>query len=278
MVQRVHSGPSATTRATGCSGSWRRSSGSMVTWRRAQMVLLSAQGMDAIGIAAVTFASPDRVRDVLHDLNADGFDSLRPRYAGGRPPKFDVAQRAQITQIALGRPADHGLPFSTWSLSKLADFLVAEGWSRTSPTRACACCSARRASPFRAVRTWKTSTDPDYEAKKNRLHGRVRAAEPPAPSGPAVGLDRGRHGRSGTAPATPPASHLPTSARDPPSAGLLRPGRRSAPRTHQGPQDPHRVPRLLPLPPHAAPGRGADRDRAGQPQPTPVDQDRPAGR
>jgi hypothetical protein len=33
----------------------RRSSGSVVTWRRAQMILLSAQGMDAATIAAVTF-------------------------------------------------------------------------------------------------------------------------------------------------------------------------------------------------------------------------------
>src|SRR3954470_12342797 len=73
----------------------RRSSGSVVTWRRAQMVLLSAQGMDVPMIAKVTFTSPDRVRDVLHNFNADGFDSLRPKYAGGRPPKFDVAQRAQ---------------------------------------------------------------------------------------------------------------------------------------------------------------------------------------
>jgi transposase len=105
----------------------RRTSGSVVTWRRAQMVLLSAQGMDAAGIAAVTFTSPDRVRDVLHNFNTDGFNSLTPKYAGGRPPKFDVAQRARIKQFALGRPADHGLPFSTWSLSKLADFLVAEG-------------------------------------------------------------------------------------------------------------------------------------------------------
>src|SRR3954464_6692193 len=105
----------------------RRSSGSVVTWRRAQMVLLSAQGMDPAGIADVTFTSPDRVRDVLHNFNADGFDSLRPKYAGGRPPKVDLAQRAQIKKIALSRPSDHQLPFSTWSLSKLADFLVAEG-------------------------------------------------------------------------------------------------------------------------------------------------------
>ena len=105
----------------------RRSSGSVVTWRRAQMVLLSAQGIDPVGIAEVTFTSPDRVRDVLHNFNADGFDSLKPKYAGGRPPKFTLPQRQEIKKIALGRPADHGLPFSTWSLSKLADFLVAEG-------------------------------------------------------------------------------------------------------------------------------------------------------
>jgi transposase len=105
----------------------RRSSGSVVTWRRAQMVLLSAQGMDVAAIAQVTFASPDRVRDVIHNFNTDGFDSLRPKYAGGRPPKFDTSQREQTKRIALARPTDHGLPFSTWSLSKLADYLVEQG-------------------------------------------------------------------------------------------------------------------------------------------------------
>lgn len=105
----------------------RRSSGSVVTWRRAQMILLSAQGMDTAQIAEVTFTSPDRVRDVVHNFNTDGFDSLRPKYAGGRPPKFDAEQRGQVKQVALARPADHGLPFSTWSLSKLADYLVAQG-------------------------------------------------------------------------------------------------------------------------------------------------------
>lgn len=50
----------------------RRASGSVVTWRRAQVVLLSAQGMDLPGIAGVVFTSADRVRDVIHDCNADG--------------------------------------------------------------------------------------------------------------------------------------------------------------------------------------------------------------
>jgi transposase len=91
------------------------------------MVLLSAQGMDAARIAEVTFTSSDRVRDVIHNFNADGFDALYPRYRGGRPPTFTLPERVQIKRIALSRPTDHDLPFSTWSLAKLADFLVAEG-------------------------------------------------------------------------------------------------------------------------------------------------------
>ena len=128
----------------------RRSSGSVVTWRRAQMILLSAQGMPAARIAEVTFTSADRVSDVIHNFNLDGFDALYPRYHGGRPPTFTLAQRREIKRLALSRPHDHDLPFSSWSLSKLADFLVAEGWSTTSATRGFGSCSARRACRFNA--------------------------------------------------------------------------------------------------------------------------------
>ena len=58
----------------------RRGSGSVVTWRRAQMVLLSAQGMEVPAIAKVAFTSEDRVRDVIRSFNADGFGSLYPKY------------------------------------------------------------------------------------------------------------------------------------------------------------------------------------------------------
>ena len=105
----------------------RRGSGSVVTWRRAQMVLLSAQGMDVPAIAKVAFTSEDRVCDVIGNFNADGFSSLYPKYKGGHPPKFTLGQRREIKKLAKSKPAEHDLPFSTWSLAKLADFLVAEG-------------------------------------------------------------------------------------------------------------------------------------------------------
>ena len=162
----------------------RRSSGSVVTWRRAQMVLLSAQGMDVAQIAEVAFTSPDRVRSVLHSFNDDGFDSLYPRYAGGRPPTFTLPQRQQVKKIALSRPVDHGLPFSTWSLVKLADFLVAEGVVDDISHEGLRTLLREEGVSFQAIKTWKTSNDPDFEAKKNRVlelydiaDGKVEAGE-----------------------------------------------------------------------------------------------------
>src|SRR5215813_2642673 len=147
----------------------RRDSGSVVTWRRAQMVLLSAQGMDAAGIANVAFTSEDRVRDVIHNFNADGFSSLYPKYKGGRPPKFTLVQRREIKKIAKSRPAEHGLPFSTWSLSKLADFLVAEGVVDDISHEGLRVLLRDEGVSFQAVKTWKASADPDYDAKKARV-------------------------------------------------------------------------------------------------------------
>jgi transposase len=147
----------------------RRGSGSVVTWRRAQMVLLSAQGMDVAAIAKVAFTSEDRVRDVIRNFNADGFTSLYPRYKGGRPPKFTLAQRREIKKIAKSRPAEHDLPFSTWSLSKLAEFLVAEGVVDDISHEGLRVLLREEDVSFQRLKTWKTSRDPDYAAKKARV-------------------------------------------------------------------------------------------------------------
>jgi len=87
----------------------RRGSGSVVTWRRAQMVLMSAQGRDAAAIAKAAFTSEDRVRDVICTFNADGFDSLYPRYKGGRAPTFTLGQRRDtaISSAGSSGPTSH---------------------------------------------------------------------------------------------------------------------------------------------------------------------------
>ena len=62
----------------------RHCSGSVATWCRAQVVVLSARGMDVPVIAKVTFTSEDRVRGVIRNFNADGFTSLCPKYCWPR--------------------------------------------------------------------------------------------------------------------------------------------------------------------------------------------------
>ena len=130
-------------------GMVRRSSGSIVTWRRAQIVLLAAQRMPAARIAEVVFSDPDTVRDVIHNFNRDGFDALYPRYAGGRPPTFTLTQRQEIKRIAcLTRP----ILTSRSRLGACRSWRIIwspRGWSRTSPTKGCASCLSRRASAFK---------------------------------------------------------------------------------------------------------------------------------
>jgi len=147
----------------------RRGSGSVVTWRRAQMVLLSAQGMDVPAIARVAFTSEDRVRDVIRNFNADGFSSLYPKYKGGHPPKFTLAQRREIKKIAKAKPAEHDLPFSTWSLARLADFLVAEGVVDDISHEGLRVLLRAEGVTFQRLKTWKGSKDPRYAAKKARV-------------------------------------------------------------------------------------------------------------
>jgi len=153
------------------------------------MVLLSAQSMDAAAIARVAFTSEDRVRDVIRNFNADGFDSLYPRYRGGRAPKFTLGQRREIKKIAKSRPVDHDLPFSTWSLSKLADFLVAEGVVDDISHEGLRALLREEGVTFQRLKTWKASKDPRYAAKKARvehLYAIADRAIAPGPGDPQV--------------------------------------------------------------------------------------------
>jgi transposase len=283
----------------------RRGSGSVVTWRRAQVVLWSAQGMSVAQIARLAFTSEDRVRDVLHNFNADGFGSLYPRYAGGRPPVFTLAQRRETKKIAKSRPAEHGLPFSRWSLAKLADFLVAEGVVEDISHEGLRALLRAEGVSFQAVKTWKQSTDPDYAAKKARVEHLYALADGEAAAGPGdpdvvvcvdefgplnvqprPGRQWARRGGTAREPGERPRRHIratyPPHRRGP--AHVRRPGtgRGQDVRAHEETQAARRVPPVLPLPAQPAPAAGADRDRLRQLQPAPDHQKgqarRPVGR
>jgi transposase len=224
----------------------RRTSGSVVTWRRAQIVLLAAQGMGPSRISEVVFSDPDTVRDVIHNFNRDGFEALYPRYRGGRPQSFTLPTRQEIKRIALADPADLGQPFATWSLAKLADYLVAEGVVTDISHEGLRQLLHAEGVRFQAVRTWKRSNDPDFAVKRDRIvelyalaeAGKavvicldpVRPAQPPTPAG------RQGMGTEGQAEAHPRHLHAPTRGTSP-ALGLRRRCRPPL-RPHQEAQEP----------------------------------------
>ena len=114
-----------------------------------------------------------RVRLAETEVRRRAATEVRPR-----PARADQEDRAEPAERPRAAVLDLE-PVRSWPTS-----WSPRGWSTTSPTRACGRCCARRASPFQAVKTWKTSTDPDYEAKKNRVLELYAIADGTAEPGP----------------------------------------------------------------------------------------------
>ena len=155
----------------------RRGKGGSVRVRRATMIMASAAGTPVPAIARLVAADEDTVRDVIHAFNERGLAALDPRWAGGRPRLISDADIAFIVTTATTRPKALGLPFTRWSLRKLAAYLGG-GYRRTAPVPARTVQIGRERLrqvlhagqiTFQRTRTWKDSTDPDFEAKLDRI-------------------------------------------------------------------------------------------------------------
>lgn len=145
-----------------------RSAKDRVRLRRAGIVLASTQGRSAGEIAMMFAATDGYVREVIHAFNEHGFAALSPKWSGGRPPRIGPAAREHICRIASCQPAELGLPFTTWSLAKLVDYLADTARIRVSTETARQILREAGVS-WQATKTWKASTDPDFVAKKDRI-------------------------------------------------------------------------------------------------------------
>lgn len=146
-----------------------RRSRNRVVQHRAMLLFASFQGQSVTQIATMFRASATHVAELIHEFNERGFACLDPRWGGGRPRRIEQAQRTEIVKAALARPADRGEPFTSWSLTKLRAYLVR---ARIVPTISAS--QLRRilreaGIRFQHHKTWKSSPDPEFEAKKNRV-------------------------------------------------------------------------------------------------------------
>src|SRR5258705_253541 len=102
----------------------RRGNHETIRVRRALIIMASASGTTVPAIARLVAADEDTVRDVIHAFNAEGLACLGPHWAGGRPRRITDADLTLIVATATTRPRKLGLPFTHWSMRKLAAYLT----------------------------------------------------------------------------------------------------------------------------------------------------------
>lgn len=104
----------------------------------------------------------------IHEFNQVGFRQFdRSSHPEGRPSQLTSRQLKLLYHIAQKRPTDVGLPFTTWSMTKLQAYLVKQRpfpnispeWLRQ---------LLRRAKiSWQRTKTWKQSHDPHFKSKKS---------------------------------------------------------------------------------------------------------------
>ena len=148
----------------------RRGSTNSVRYRRAMTLPASAGGNRVPVIAQLVAADEDTVRDVIHRFNEIGLACLDPRWAGGRPRQLSPDDEDFVAATATTRPAKLGRPFTRWSLRKLAVYLPkVHGRVIRIGRETLRCLLARRGITFQRTKTWKESTDPEPDAKLDRI-------------------------------------------------------------------------------------------------------------
>jgi transposase len=141
-----------------------------VKLRRAIVVMMSGQGQSVTDITSLMRVSPDYVRDVIHAFNERGFDALDPKWSGGRPRVISQETRERICLIARTVPAEWGITgFSTWSLAKLAEHLVARKVVASISREHLRRILKTGKVSWQTTTTWKASTDPEFITKMRRV-------------------------------------------------------------------------------------------------------------
>lgn len=136
---------------------------------RTQIILLAAeQGMSAPMIAQIVRENDQTVRNWLKRYSAEGLEGLSDAPRSGAPKKVTPAYVARVLNVVRLRPRSLGLPYSLWTLARLADYMAEHTGLRVEAE------TVRRhlqeadivlSRPQHKI----SSPDPAYQVKKRRL-------------------------------------------------------------------------------------------------------------
>ena len=135
---------------------------------RAQMVLLAAERrLTAAEIAEIVRASEETVRRCLKRYLAEGVEGLHDVPPPGAPRKVTEEYKERLLHAVRRRPRSLGLPFSVWTLRRLADYMAEQTGIRVEYETVRIHLKAAGIVLSRPQHTI-TSSDPEYALKKRR--------------------------------------------------------------------------------------------------------------
>lgn len=91
---------------------------------RARIICKASQGEMAPAIAAALGLTAYTVREWIRRFNAQGLAGLADQPRAGRPPTYTPEQVASVIATALTDPKNLDLPFASWTLDRLATYLI----------------------------------------------------------------------------------------------------------------------------------------------------------
>jgi transposase len=139
--------------------------------RRAQIVRHAVEdGMSAPEVAARMGLCGATVRFWLRRFNERGLRGLEEDMRSGRPPTYSAEERSAVITAALSRPAELGLPFTSWTLDRLVVYLGERGIGmRRSRVGEVLLAEGLK---WRQEETWfGVRVDPDFTRKRGRSSG-----------------------------------------------------------------------------------------------------------
>ena len=91
---------------------------------RARVVWHASRGETPPAIAAMLGAAAETVRRRIRRFNAEGLAALEDHHCSGRPAIYSADEVAAVIAAALTSPRRLGLPFASWTLDRLAAYLL----------------------------------------------------------------------------------------------------------------------------------------------------------
>jgi transposase len=142
---------------------------------RAQMILLAAElGMSAPAIAKIVHEHEQTVRNWFKRYEAEGAEGLKDAPRPGSPRKVTSEYRTQLAEVVRVRPRSLGLPYSLWTLARLADYMAEQTGIRVEAETVRIYLKEAEIVLSRPQHKI-SSPDPEYQVKKRRSKRHVIA-------------------------------------------------------------------------------------------------------